>query len=101
MALNHGTYCSQRCLDVLRSYSGDTSLRIYPPESNTDLIEMIARIHGVPAENILVDNGSGPILKRVIPFVIERAIKSSPLRMMRYLLKRTAYPILTPRFTYS
>jgi histidinol-phosphate aminotransferase len=101
MALNHGTYCSRRCLDVLRRYDGITSLRIYPSEGNTDLIETIARTHGVSAENILVDNGSGPILKSVIPFLIERNIKSSPLRMIRYLLKRTAYPIFTPRFTYS
>jgi histidinol-phosphate aminotransferase len=101
MALNHGTYCSRRCLDVLRGYDGITSLRIYPSKGNNDLIETIARIHGASAENILVDNGSGPILKSVIPFLIERNIKSSPLRMIRYLLKRTAYPIFTPRFTYS
>jgi histidinol-phosphate aminotransferase len=101
MALNHGTYCSRRCLDVLRRYDGITSLRIYPSESNTDLIETIARIHGVSAENILVDNGSGPILKTVIPFLIERNIRSSALRMIRYSLKRKAYPIFTPRFTYS
>jgi len=96
-----GTYCSPRCLDVLRRYDGITSLRTYPSESNTDLIETIARTHGVSAENVVVDNGSGPILKSVIPFLIERNIKSSALRMTRYLLKRTAYPILTPQFTYS
>jgi histidinol-phosphate aminotransferase len=101
LALNHGTYCSRSCVDVLGRYDGITSLRIYPSKNNADLLETIARVHGVSAENILVDNGSGPILKSVIPFLIERAIKNSPLRMIRYLLKRTAYPIFTPRFTYS
>ncbi len=101
MVLNHGTYCSARCAAVLEGKLGRTSLRSYPPADNRDLKRALARDAGVAPENVLVANGSGPILKSVIPFLIERKIKRSPLRMARFLLKRVAYPIITTNLTYS
>ena len=101
MALNHGTYCSERCVQVLRGYDSNRSLRIYPPADNKDLRSAIAKDAGVEPGNVLVANGSGPLLKTCIPYLIETKIKKSPARMVRYLMKRIAYPIITTRLTYS
>lgn len=101
MALNHGTYCSERCLDVLRRYDSNRSFRLYPAADNGDLRRALAEKDDVGPENILVANGSGPLLKTCIPYMIESKIKRSPTRMIRYLLKRIAYPIITTRLTYS
>ncbi len=101
MVLNHGTYCSPRCAAVLEGKLTRTSLRSYPPADNRDLKRALARDAGVAPENVLVANGSGPILKSVIPFLIERKIRRSPARMARFLLKRVAYPIITTNLTYS
>ncbi|WP_438035880.1 pyridoxal phosphate-dependent aminotransferase [Sorangium sp. So ce204] len=101
MALNHGTYCSERCADVLRRHAGNIALRSYPAGDNGDLRRALAADAGVRPENVLVANGSGPLLKTCIPFLIEREIKRSATRTLRYLLKRTAYPIITTRLTYS
>jgi histidinol-phosphate aminotransferase len=101
MTLNHGTICSERCVEVLRRHDSNTALRAYPRANNDDLRAAIAAFDGVAPENVLVANGSGPLLKACIPFLIEKKIKASPARMLRYLLRRRAYPIMTPRFTYS
>ncbi|WP_437299298.1 pyridoxal phosphate-dependent aminotransferase [Sorangium sp. So ce426] len=101
MALNHGTYCSERCADVLRRHAGNTSLRSYPAGDNGDLRRALAADAGVRPENVLVANGSGPLLKTCIPFLIEREIRRSATRTLRFLLKRTAYPLITTRLTYS
>src|SRR5687767_1035092 len=101
MTLNHGTTCSERCVEVLRRHDSNTALRAYPRANNDDLREAIAAFDGTGPDNVLVANGSGPLLKGCIPFLIERKIKASPARMLRYLLRRRAYPILTPRLTYS
>jgi len=101
MALNHGTYCSERCLDVLRRYDSNRSLRLYPAADNGDIRRAIAKKDDVELTNVLVANGSGPLLKTCIPHMIECKIKRSPARMIRYLLKRVAYPIITTRLTYS
>ncbi len=101
MALNHGTYCSERCVDVLRRHDSNRALRLYPAADNGDLKQAIAKDAGVESSNVLIANGSGPLLKMCIPYLIETKIKSSPLRMLRYLLKRVAYPIITTRLTYS
>lgn len=101
MALNHGTYCSERCLDILRRYDSNRSFRLYPAADNGDLRRAIAKKDHVEPSNVLVANGSGPLLKTCIPYMIESKIKRSPARMVRYLLKRIAYPIITTRLTYS
>ena len=100
MALNHGTYCSEHCVEVLRPYDSRTALRIYPLPDNQDLRNAVASSIGVdPARSLA--NGSGPLLKLAIPFVIERKIKSSARRILQHLIFRNAYPLNTPRFTYS
>jgi histidinol-phosphate aminotransferase len=101
MALNHGTYCSERCMGVLRSHDSSVSLRSYPAADNGDLLRALAADAGVKPENVLVANGSGPLLKTCIPFLIEQKIRRSMLRTARFLLKRVAYPIITTRLTYS
>lgn len=101
MALNHGTYCSERCSQVMRRYDSNQSLRIYPAADNGDLRRALAKDAGVEPGNVLVANGSGPLLKTCIPHIIETKIKQSPARVLRYLLKQVAYPIITTRLTYS
>lgn len=101
MVLNHGTYCSPRCGEILADKLTRTSLRSYPLADNGDLKQALADDAGVSPKNILVANGSGPILKSVIPFLIEGKIKQSPVRMARYLARRLAYPIITTNHTYS
>lgn len=101
MALNHGTYCSERCIDVMRRHDDSASLRIYPAADNGDLRRALARDAGVQPENVLVANGSGPLIKTCIPLLIEGKIKRSMMRTVRFLLKRMSYPIITTRLTYS
>src|SRR4051812_42730106 len=95
MTLNHGTICSDRCVEVLRRHDSNIAMRAYPLANNDDLRAAIAAAHGITPDNVLVANGSGPLLKTCIPFLIEQKIKSSPMRMLRYLLRRRSYPILT------
>jgi histidinol-phosphate aminotransferase len=101
MVLNHGTYCSPRCAEVFAQRGERTSLRSYPLADNGDLKRALAQDAGVRPENILVANGSGPIIKSVIPFLIEQKIRRSPVRLARFLARRVAYPIITTDLTYS
>ncbi len=101
LALNHGTYCSPRCAQVLERYRSRTGLRTYPVADNRDLREAIAGRVGVSPDALLVGNGSGPLLKAVIPYLIEQKIRTSLARTARFLLRRSAYPLVTPRLTYS
>lgn len=101
MALNHGTYCSEQCMGIMRRHDSNVSLRSYPASDNGDLLRALAADAGVMPENVLVANGSGPLLKTCIPFLIEQKIRGSVLRTARFLLKRVAYPIITTRLTYS
>jgi histidinol-phosphate aminotransferase len=101
MALNHGTYCSERCIEVMRRYRDNVSLRAFPAADNGDLRRALAADACVSPENVLVANGSGPLLKTCIPSLIEKKIKAAMMRTVRFLLKRMAYPIITTRLTYS
>jgi histidinol-phosphate aminotransferase len=101
MALNHGTYCSPRALDVLRRHADRTSLRFYAPADDGALRAAIGRHAGVSAASILVANGSGPLLKSVIPYLIEQRIRASPARMVQHLLFRRGYPMIVTSPTYS
>lgn len=101
MVLNHGTYCSAACADVLAGKHSRTALRAYPLADNGDLRRALAADAGVGPEHVLVANGSGPLLKSLIPFIIERQIRSSPVRTALHLLGRTAYPVITTDLTYS
>src|SRR5256885_10379855 len=101
MALNQGSYCSARCLDVLRGHDSNPSLRIYPPADSRDLRKLIAATVGLGAENVFLGKGSGPLLKVAVPVVIEQQIRKSPWRMIKHLLFKNAYPLCTPRLTYG
>lgn len=101
MALNHGTYCSERALEVLRRHADPTALRFYAAADDGDLRAAIAAHVGVPAASILVANGSGPLIKSVIPYLVEARIRASPLRIARHLLFRSGYPLIVTSPTYS
>ena len=101
LGLNDGTYAPQRCLDVLRRYTERTDFRNYSTPDNAPLREAIARVDGVAPENVFLHNGTGPILKQAIPYLLKQRVLDSPRRMVRHLLKHDGLPIITPRFTYS
>ena len=101
LGLNDGTRCPQACIDVLRSFQERTSLRNYTESDNRPLLETIAKVDGVRPEHIYLANGSGPLLKQCIPTLVETAIRSSPSRILRHLVSKTGYPIITGAFTYS
>lgn len=101
MALNHGTWASEACLEVMRRYNSNTSFRIYPTVDNNDLRQAIAKDCGVKVEHVFVANGSGPLLKTCIPHIVEKKIKSSYRRMAKHILNKDGYPLTTPRLTYS
>ncbi len=100
LGLNDGTYCPQRCIEVLSRFRDRTSLRHYTTPDNRPLREAVARECQVAPENIYLTSGSGPILKQCMTYVIDRAVRSSPIRIGRHLVNRTGYPVLTPRLTY-
>jgi histidinol-phosphate aminotransferase len=101
LGLNDGTYAPQRCLDVFRRYTQRTDLRNYSTADNAPLREAIAESDGVAAENVFLHNGTGPILKLAIPYLLKQRVLDSPRRILRHVVKRDGFPIITPRFTYS
>lgn len=101
LGLNDGTYAPQRCLDVLRQFTERTDFRNYSSADNTPLREAIARADQVEPDNVFLHNGTGPILKLAIPYLLKRRVLESPRRILRHALSRDGFPIITPRFTYS
>ena len=101
LGLNDGTFCPQASLDAMLRFNHRTSLRNYTDANNDALRGAIAAIDGVHPDNVFLQNGSGPILKQVVPHVIRTSIKASPARIARHLLAKNGYPIITPRLTYS
>ena len=101
LGLNDGTYMPERCVAVLRTHCHRAAMRNYPSAGNDQLKQAIGRWDQVGAENIFLHNGSGPILKQVIPALIKQKITSSPLRIARHLATKNGYPIITPLFTYG
>lgn len=101
LGLNDGIYMPQACLDVLRRLDSRTALRNYASEDNRPLLEAIARREGLAPENVFLQNGSGPILRQVVPWVIKDRVMGSPTRVVRHLVNRSGYPVLTPKFTYG
>lgn len=101
LGLNDGTYMAAACAEVLKQAAHPTGLRNYSSADNKLMREAIARVDGVKPENVFVHNGSGPILKQVVPALIKQRITSSPLRVARHVLFKDAFPIVTPTLTYE
>ncbi len=101
LGLNDGTYMPAACVDVLTRNAHRLGLRNYTTANNDPLREAIAELDGVTPEHVFLRNGSGPILKQVVPQIISKAIKSSPRRIARHLMNKNGFPIITPKFTYS
>jgi histidinol-phosphate aminotransferase len=101
MALNQGTICSPRCIEVLERHLRADALRSYAPADDGDLRRAVAAHHGLSEGNVLVANGSGPLLKWCIPALIETRIRASVRRVCRHLLSRRGYPIVATWPTYS
>jgi histidinol-phosphate aminotransferase len=105
LGLNDGTICPQSCVDVMLQHNSRTSLRNYTTSTNAPLLKVICEQDGVQPENIYVANGSGPLLKQCIPWIIEKAIRSSAQNTAKHLFKKIgigsgSFPIVTGRLTY-
>jgi len=100
LGLNDGTYCPQSCIDLLKRFDSRTALRNYTTPENEPLLDVIAKNDGVGRENIYLSNGSGTLLKQCIPFIIKKKITGSPTRILRHVVSKTGFPIITPKFTY-
>lgn len=101
LGLNDGTYMPAACVDVLTRNAHRLGLRNYTTANNDPLREVIAEIDGVTPEHVFLRNGSGPILKQVVPHIIKSSIKGSTRRVVRHLVNKNGFPIITPKFTYS
>lgn len=101
LGLNDGTYMPEACVRVLGLHCHRAALRNYPTAGNDQLRQAIAAADGVTPEHVFLHHGSGPILKQVVPELIARSIKASPLRVAKHLLAKSGYPIITPAFTYG
>jgi len=101
LGLNDGTYCPQAVADTMVRLATRTGLRNYTEGSNLRLRQAIAEKDGVHPDNVFLHNGSGPILKMVVPFLVSREIKRSPVRIIKHLTVKKGYPLVTPRHTYS
>lgn len=101
LGLNDGTYAPQRCLDIFRRYTQRTDLRNYSSADNAPLRQTIAKYDRVQVDNVFLHNGTGPILKLAIPYLLKQRVLDSPRRVVRHVIKRDGFPIITPRFTYS
>lgn len=101
LGLNDGTYAPQRCIDLLRRYTERTDFRNYSTPDNAPLREAIAAADQVGPEHVFLHNGTGPILKLAIPYLLKQRVLDSPRRVLRHVVKRDGFPIITPRFTYS
>jgi|AP45_3_1055517.scaffolds.fasta_scaffold10311_2 histidinol-phosphate aminotransferase len=102
MSINQGTHCSPKAIDVLQTFNTNTSLREYSDPENGELLEVIARVNDVRAENVCVENGSGPILRTLLYEIIRQRTQSSVSGVMKYLLfKKLSVPVITTKFTYK
>ena len=102
LSINAGTHCSQKAIDVLAKYDDMTSLREYTDPENRELLDTIAKLNDVRAENIFVANGSGPILRAALYEILRKRTQSSIQGIIKYLLfKRLSTPLITPQFTYK
>ncbi len=101
LGLNDGTYAPAAVAEAMTRLATRTGLRNYTDSTNRRLREAIAEKDGVSPDNVFLHNGSGPILKMVVPFLVRREIKKSPVRIIKHLTVKRGYPLVTPRLTYS
>ena len=101
LGLNDGTYMPEACIEVLRRLSHRTGLRHYTTPGNNKLRDVISRVDGVTPDHIFLHNGSGPILKAVIPALIKDRVMARPYRIALHLLQKSGYPIITTAPTYG
>jgi len=101
LGLNDGTYMAESCVEVMKANCHRLALRNYTTGDNSPLRAAIAELDGVAPENVFLRNGSGPILKQVVPHLIKTSIKASARRMAKHVWNKEGYPIVTPWFTYS
>lgn len=102
LSINQGTHCSPKAIEVLKKYDDHMSLREYSDAENRELLDTLARINDVRAENLYVDNGSGPILRTMLYEILRKRTQSSISGIVKYLLfKRLNTALVTPRFTYK
>ena len=106
LGLNDGTICPKSCIDIMNQHNERTALRNYTTADNDPLLATICEKDGVNPENIFVANGSGPILKQCIPWLVEHKIRSSTALTAKYLLNKKlgiggpVFPIVSVRLTY-
>jgi histidinol-phosphate aminotransferase len=101
LGLNDGTYMPHSCIQVLQQFAHTTGLRNYSTAENQPLRDVIAEVDRVSPKHVFLHNGSGPILKQVIPALIKQQITSSPMRIFYHLLNKSGCPIITPTLTYG
>ena len=101
LGLNDGTYMPEACVEVMKNNCHRLALRNYTNLDNRPLKEAIAAFDNITPDHVFLHNGSGPILKMVIPQIIRSRIKSSPRRIVRHMVSGNGYPVITPSFTYS
>lgn len=100
LGLNDGTWSAGAAAEVMRQFTGRTALRNYSHAENQPLLDAIALVDKVGPEHIYLANGSGPILKQCVPHLIKSNILASPWRVVKHLISKTGYPIITPSVTY-
>ena len=111
LGLNDGTICPQSCIEVMQQHTQRTDLRHYTTAENEPLLDVICEKDGVNRNNIYLANGSGPILKQCIPWLVSQRIKSSPKLTAKYLLGKNTFlgktglikdifPVVSGRLTY-
>ena len=88
LGLNDGTICPKSCIDVMQQHTTRTDLRHYTTAENEPLLDVICKKDGVNRNNIFLANGSGPILKQCIPWLVSIANHSSLETCILYFCKR-------------
>lgn len=100
LGLNDGTWCAAGAVEAMKQFTGRNALRNYSHAENQPLLDAISEVDKVTPDHIYLANGSGPILKQCVPHLIKTSIMASPMRVIRHVLTKTGYPIITPSVTY-
>lgn len=101
LGLNDGTFAPQSVVEAVAAFNHRSAFRNYSSPDHDPLRERIAQLDGVRPEQVFLHNGTGPILKLALPELVKSKIFASPLRVARHLVRKSGYPLYTPRWTYS